>query len=188
MFPRSAGQIANANNDPARVKTGRVYGEMRGGREGEPSGDRRYTEEGSTNFAMKPGARRGDVGSAARFFNVFPIGDDEWVAELVTDPIMYCPKATKVDRAGSKHPTVKPIALMRWLCRLVTPPGGIVLDPFAGSGTTGQAANDEGFGCVLMEAEPQFAADIRRRFRITPPTPANDDDVMGFDLGEDIVG
>lgn len=46
----------------------------------------------------------------------------------------------KADRAGSKHPTVKPVALMRWLVRLVTPPGGTVLDPFAGSGTTGAAA------------------------------------------------
>ena len=104
----------------------------------------------------------GDSGSAARFFNCFPPD---------ADPIRYQSKATKADRAGSKHPTVKPIALMQWLCRLVTPPGGTVLDPFAGSGTTGQAALNEGFDCILMEAEDQFAADIRRRFGL-----ADDDD------------
>ena len=59
------------------------------------------------------------------------------------------------------------------MCRLVTPPGGTVLDPFAGSGTTGAAAQTEGFDCLLMEAEAQFAGDIRRRFNIPAP-PSND--------------
>lgn len=86
---------------------------------------------------------RGDAGSAARFF--------------------YSAKATKADRAGSKHPTVKPLALMRYLCRLVTPPGGTVLDPFAGSGTTGEAALREGFKPTLIEAEPEYVEDIKRR-------------------------
>jgi DNA modification methylase len=85
----------------------------------------------------------GDMGSAARYF--------------------YCAKASKADRAGSKHPTVKPVSLMQWLCRLVTPAGGIVLDPFAGSGTTGAAAALEGFGCILIEREAEYIADIRRR-------------------------
>ncbi len=54
------------------------------------------------------------------------------------------------------HPTVKPVDLMRWLCRLVTPPGGIVLDPFMGSGTTGIAAVREGFGFVGIEQDPTY--------------------------------
>lgn len=67
------------------------------------------------------------------------------VHSVVTDPPYGLTSLTKrpgakADRAGSKHPTVKPVALMRWLVRLVTPPGGTVLDPFAGSGTTGAAA------------------------------------------------
>ena len=99
----------------------------------------------------------GDTGSAARFFNAFPPD---------ADPIFYQPKATKADRAGSKHPTVKPIALMRWLCRLVTPPGGRVLDPFGGSGTTAEAARLEGFDCTLMEAEPDYVRDLYRRFPV----------------------
>lgn len=85
-----------------------------------------------------------DKGSAARFF--------------------YCAKAGKQDRAGSKHPTVKPINLMRWLVRMVTPPGGTVLDPFAGSGTTGLAANLEGYEVQLIERELEYQDDIRSRF------------------------
>lgn len=84
-----------------------------------------------------------DSGSAARFF--------------------YAAKADKDDRWGSKHPTVKPIDLMRWLARLVTPPKGTVLDPFAGSGTTGAACLAEGFGCILIEREDAYVADIRER-------------------------
>lgn len=54
------------------------------------------------------------------------------------------------------HPTVKPIKLMTYLCRLITPPNGIVLDPFMGSGSTGVAAIKEGFGFVGIEREPQY--------------------------------
>jgi site-specific DNA-methyltransferase (adenine-specific) len=87
----------------------------------------------------------GDSDSAARFF--------------------YSAKASRADRAGSKHPTVKPIALMQWLARLITPPGGTILDPFAGSGTTGIAAQREGFACVMCEREEEYVNDISRRFK-----------------------
>lgn len=66
-------------------------------------------------------------------------------------------------RKGNTHPTVKPVALMRWLIRLVTKPGDVVLDPFGGSGTTGVAALLEGRRVVLVEREPAFAAIIRAR-------------------------
>jgi site-specific DNA-methyltransferase (adenine-specific) len=80
-----------------------------------------------------------DAGSAARFF--------------------YCAKANKKDRGNDNtHPTVKPTDLMRYLCRLVTPPGGIVLDPFAGSGSTGKAAILEGFRFVGIEKETEYVA------------------------------
>jgi site-specific DNA-methyltransferase (adenine-specific) len=69
----------------------------------------------------------------------------------------YTAKASPAERGpGNNHPTVKPIALMRYLCRLVTPPGGVVLDPFAGSGTTGIAACLEGFRAVLCEREETY--------------------------------
>jgi hypothetical protein len=61
------------------------------------------------------------------------------------------------------HPTVKPLDLMRWLCRLVTPLGGLVLDPFTGSGSTGCAAVEEGFRFVGVEMEPAYVAVARRR-------------------------
>lgn len=75
----------------------------------------------------------------------------------------YSAKADAADRCGSKHPTVKPVDLMAYLCRLVTPPGGVVLDPFAGSGTTGMACLREGFDAVLIEREAEYVADINRR-------------------------
>jgi DNA modification methylase len=55
---------------------------------------------------------------------------------------------------------------MQWLCRLVTPKGGTVLDPFAGTGTTGEAAFREGFNAVLIEREAEYQADIRRRMAL----------------------
>ena len=87
----------------------------------------------------------GPSGSAARFF--------------------YSAKADASDRLGSKHPTVKPVDLMVYLCRLVTPPGGTVLDPFAGSGTTGMACLREGFNAVLVEREAEYVADIHHRLK-----------------------
>ena len=112
-------------------------------------------------------------GSAARFFHHFPPD---------ADPLFYHPKAGKADRAGSKHPTVKPIALMQYLVRHITPPGGVVLDPFAGSGTTAEAARREGFDCILMEAEPEYLDFLRDRFGVPveQPAPAFDfDDILG---------
>ena len=61
------------------------------------------------------------------------------------------------------HPTVKPIALMRWLVRLITPPGGVVLDPFLGSGTTGIACALEGFDFVGIERDPEYVEVARAR-------------------------
>jgi DNA modification methylase len=66
-----------------------------------------------------------------------------------------------LQRAG--HPTVKPLALMRWLCRLVTPPGGTILDPFCGSGSTGCAAVLEGFRFLGIEREAEYVAIAERR-------------------------
>lgn len=81
-------------------------------------------------------------------------------------PIIYHRKANKEDRAGSSHATVKPIGLMRSLVRHVTPVGGTTLDPFAGSGTTGQAALEEGRSCILIEREETYCCDIKRRLDV----------------------
>jgi site-specific DNA-methyltransferase (adenine-specific) len=80
----------------------------------------------------------------------------------------YTAKASRQDRnagglADNTHPTVKPTELMRWLIRLVTPPGGIILDPFGGSGSTGLAARAENTRCILIEREDEYLNIIRDR-------------------------
>ena len=79
----------------------------------------------------------------------------------------YTAKASRSDRstngANNTHPTVKPTDLMRWLVRLVTPPGGVVLDPFAGSGTTLVAARAEGVRCIGIEREDEYAQIVAAR-------------------------
>lgn len=86
----------------------------------------------------------GDSGGASRFF--------------------YVTKASKRERGeGNDHPTVKPVDLMRYLIRLVTPPGGVVLDPFAGSGTTAVAAQEEGLRWIVVEQEERYVEIIRKR-------------------------
>lgn len=69
--------------------------------------------------------------------------------------------------AANHHPTVKPTELMRYLCRLVTPAGGLVLDPFTGSGSTGKAARLEGFRFLGFEQDPEYAAIARARAGFT---------------------
>jgi hypothetical protein len=112
---------------------------------------------------------KSDGSAAPVIFSITPQNSEHGARGLRLDSrFKYCAKASKADRAGSKHPTVKPIALMRWLCRLITPPGGLILDPFAGSGTTGQAAAEEGFAATLIEREVEYQADIRKRLNLMP--------------------
>lgn len=180
-FPAATGQKAELCVDTGRLKSQRCYNPMRNGRAGEDSAN--SPNMGDVGFKMRPGARRLDEGSAARFF--------------------YCAKASKADRdeglsgfepmaAGmvsntsgqhmtrrdggyevapraNNHPTVKPTDLMRYLCRLVTPRGGLVLDPFTGSGSTGRAALMEGFQFVGIEMDPEYAAIAEARIRAAQP-------------------
>jgi site-specific DNA-methyltransferase (adenine-specific) len=107
---------------------------------------KRTTSKTANTFgerAAPPEETHGDSGSAARFF--------------------YSAKAGPLDRIGTAHATVKPVDLMRWLVRLVTPPGGRILEPFAGSGTTGIAAMAEGFDCTMIELVPEHLTDIDRK-------------------------
>jgi site-specific DNA-methyltransferase (adenine-specific) len=218
------------NIDACRVESGDIPAE----REGESSQDRRYTAEGGTNFAAKPGRRmqrqqsnrvtwEGGIASGFKADHVQPIynGKGRWPANVIHDgseevlaafpetsvtgfrsdesarrwdtaqsPLpgqgatnrklteypgdttsaarfFYAAKADVDDRLGSKHPTVKPVDLMQYLVRLVTPKGGTVLDLFAGTGTTGEAAFREGMQSILIEREPEYQADIRRRMALT---------------------
>ena len=114
----------------------------------DPNGSLGY--HGGARGCTAPGVA--DTGSAARYF--------------------YSPKADADDRLGFDHPTVKPIDLLRWLVRLVTPPGGAVLDPFAGTGTTAAAAVREGASAVLVEREDAYCAMIGERLAFETAGPA----------------
>ena len=149
-------------------------------------------EATSYGLPTKPGGSIrtafGDTGSAARFF--------------------YCAKASAADRdagvagvagvAGgmsgrrdgsmgsvtmrkNTHPTVKPTKLMRYLVRLVTPPGGTVLDPFMGSGSTGKAAKLEGFNFIGIEREETYVETARARIAAVEPEEAAPEQPTLFD-------
>lgn len=217
------------NIDGCRVEP---TGESRD-RIGEASQERRYTENGGTNFAAKPGVRGGDP--AGRWpANLIHDGSNEVLAAFPDAPgqmasltgnepsrpakntygehkdrrvaqkrvesdksaarFFYCAKASRKDRNeglmsgstpavgtnatmreredadwaarnGNHHPTVKPTDLMAYLVRLVTPPGGVVLDPFMGSGSTGKAAIREGFRFVGCELSQEYLAIAQARIQ-----------------------
>lgn len=156
LFPANAGAAAPVKGSEAsKASVGKVTGERE----------------------RVPGAFHADSGSAARFF--------------------YCPKASRKDRneglidpgpqfkrgttlrhventetTGNTHPTVKPTDLMAYLCRLVTPPGGTVLDPFMGSGSTGKAAIREGFRFIGCELLQEYADIARARLEHASRPPA----------------
>ena len=111
-------------------------------------GVERSSKEWATDFGgtSRPATMYADSGGASRFF---------YVAKA---PARERPK---VD--GTAHPTVKPLTLMRWLCRLVTPSDGVILEPFAGSGTTVEAALLEGFRVVAIEREADYLPLIQAR-------------------------
>ena len=88
---------------------------------------------------------------------------EEWVKYF------YCAKASKKEKGNTEHPTVKPLELMRYLVKLVTPKDGTVLDPFAGTGTTGEAALLEGRKYYLIEREKNYFKDIEKRLKKVNP-------------------
>jgi DNA modification methylase len=155
-----------------------------------PFPEQKRTGHNSTTFCKSGGTINdayigggfSDSGSAARFFYCAKaskadrdegcegidekhVGDEGRHTMSGPMPVNYTAK----DGIGrtlprrNHHPTVKPTALMRYLCRLVTPPGGVVLDPFCGSGSTGKAAILEGFGFIGIERESEYAEIARAR-------------------------
>lgn len=116
-------------------------------------GPKRTTHDSGMFGIGQPGTVYSDPGGVSRFFPVF----------------RYQAKAGSGERPrledGTTHCTVKPLGLMRWLVQLVTPPGGLVLDQFAGSGATGEACVIHGFRGVLIEQDVKSCALIRERLR-----------------------
>lgn len=160
---RIVGDVPSVPQPAFNSPTGTVYGFKAGeGRNGEmssaPGGrwpanvaldeDTAALLDEQTGTLTKPCDFGGDSGGASRFFYVAKASTKERNAGL---------------EGRNAHPTVKPIEVMRWLVRMVTPPGGVVLDPFAGSGTTGIAAALEGFRFIGIESEPEYVAIARAR-------------------------
>lgn len=179
-FPDAPGQMADASTNSEARKTQNVYGEMRRGRGDEASANSLNT--GAVGFKMKPGARRLDTGSAARFYYCAKASKrdrDEGLGHLPTvtaDPYgqhrgrRMEDNDTRIDgkpaaTGKNHHPTVKPTDLMAYLCRLVTPPGGMVLDPFMGSGSTGKACMREGFSFIGIDMTPEYFQIARARIQ-----------------------
>lgn len=133
-----------------------TYGDFVGQRECEPA---RGADSGGTSrfyYCAKASREERDLGCEA-----LPYRPLNW-SSGEQSPGTFQSEGTRKS-ARNFHPTVKPIALMRWLVRLVTPPGGTVLDPFAGSGTTGCAAALEGRAFIGCEADTAFAEIARAR-------------------------
>ena len=146
---------------------------------GERGADSPVYARGADKFRGTYGAFKGDVdeqgstyhddkGTAARFFysaKASRTDRNEGCEDLVAKPLHWSSgdqnpgsfQSEGTDKTSANHhPTVKPISLMRYLVRLVTPPGGVVLDPFMGSGSTGKAAMLEGFDFIGMELSPEY--------------------------------
>ncbi|WP_080670418.1 DNA methyltransferase [Agrobacterium tumefaciens] len=168
-FPEAKGQQGDVSgNEPSNVTNG-IYGEF---------------------ACRQPFARRQEIEtSAARFFycpKISKSDKEEGLADLVPQAVAKSEGAQKAIGAGNGydagqgiglnrvtqarniHPTVKPTMLMRYLVRLVTPPKGLVLDPFMGSGSTGKAALAEGCRFIGMEREGDYFEIARRRVQPFP--------------------
>jgi DNA modification methylase len=161
-FPQAPGQQGVARTD------------------GSPQGNAIY---GALRHGTKQPNPRGDTGSAARFFYCAKAtradreagldGIRKSAAGMVSNTsgqhMTRRDEGYQVAPRANNHPTVKPTDLMRYLCRLVTPAGGVVLDPYMGSGSTGKAAVLEGFQFIGIELDPAYAAIAEARIRVAQP-------------------
>lgn len=155
-----------------------------------PGAPRSSAEPGNGWGMTNTGAEYSDSGGRSRFFNTFSLD-----AELDA-PFFYNAKAGADGRSfycrvckdayGAKdkarhrhektdwkhlafHTTVKPASIMKWAAKLITRAGGVILDPFAGTGTTGVAAQQEGFRAILVERDPEYFQMARRRLEDDSP-------------------
>jgi site-specific DNA-methyltransferase (adenine-specific) len=126
--------------------------------EQDTSKNRRNTQEEQIFKGGWKGDKGGEVVKGRWPANVIHDGlEEDW------SKYFYCSKASKKEKDDTNHPTVKPIDLMRYLVKLVTPKDGLVLDPFAGTGTTGEACILEGRNYYLIEKTKEYISDIEKR-------------------------
>jgi site-specific DNA-methyltransferase (adenine-specific) len=158
VFPQSNGQQGDLVGHSKARKSQGIYGDMP---------------------AARDALRRGDTGSAARFFYCAKTSKKDRDEGCEMLPPVTTTDGRKVDIENpylrtkttrrNSHPTVKPTELMRYLCRLVTRPSGVILDPFMGSGSTGKAAALEGFRFIGIELEAEYVAIARARIAAATP-------------------
>ena len=146
---------AEEMDEQSGERPGGAFPEKQTTQPGEPSG----SMNGGWSNTLSPARKMGDSGGASRFFPVF-----KYQAKA---PKRERPVITREDGTKVQHPTVKPLALMEWLVTLTTPPGGTVLDPFAGSGTTLQAARDKGLHAIGIEQDADYIRLIETRLAAT---------------------
>lgn len=159
-FPQATGALAPVKGTEVSAKTANVFGDFQG--------------RSSSNQCD-------GGGSAARFFYCAKASKrdrNDGCEAIAAKQYSHDGRETPIDNAyqrnsSNSHPTVKPTDLMAYLCRLVTPPGGLVLDPFMGSGSTGKAAMREGFTFIGCELDPEYfaIAKVRIDHEIARTTP-----------------
>jgi site-specific DNA-methyltransferase (adenine-specific) len=177
---------ANFIHDGSDEVVGLFPGNVKGGTWNRTTGARHFNNDGEPTEYQTSGSDA-STGSAARFFycpKASKADRDEGCEGLPqtikqsvahgdkrhgTLPYTNEPREMKPRPRGNHHPTVKPTALMRYLCRLVTPPGGVVLDPFMGSGSTGKAAIMEGFRFIGIEREAEYVEIAKARIGAAEP-------------------
>jgi len=155
------------------------------GRAGQPSSDCRYKEAGSVDFAATPGPRGGDErgrwpanfihDGSEEVVDLFPVTESGQPFTGIGDRgsasrFFYTAKASPAERGkGNNHPTVKPIALIEYLVKLVSREGGIVLDPFLGSGTTGLVCSRLNRDYIGIELNGEYVKMAKRRIEGDAP-------------------
>ena len=150
--PTREAKRAKSESIPSRGVTGWADGQPQGPLYSDSGGASRFF------YTAKASRREREAGLEGMPRKVETVGD---ASRNLSDPRMDREQERRP--AANNHPTVKPIALMRWLVRLVTPPNGLILDPFTGSGTTGCAAVLEGFRFLGIEREAEYVAIAERR-------------------------
>jgi site-specific DNA-methyltransferase (adenine-specific) len=159
MLDEQSGQLVSGANPTRRGsdKSRDVYGDFAGQAECTPA--RGLDIGGASRFYYCAKATRAEREAGLAFMEATGRSDDGYGSIQRPKLDRRSPRENWTPRERRNvHPTVKPIDVMRWLCRLITPAGGTVLDPFAGSGTTGCAAMLEGLRFVGVEREPEYVA------------------------------
>lgn len=157
MFPSDAGAVAPVKGTEPSARTGNgIYGQMDRG-----EGIFHADSGSASRFFFVAKASRSDRDAGCEMLKAAPRD----VSRKEGNPGGDNPRNRGLDPRQNTHPTVKPTELMRYLCRLVTPPGGTVIDPFMGSGSTGRGAILEGFNFVGIEKEEAYMPIARARIR-----------------------